>query len=665
MGIIDAGLSLLGRTPNRVNKGETDKTKQGVVGELEDALTLDTPNEDLATTAKKRQLRWEDSTVKSKMDEKGKENERYYLGEQFAPTNLDVARPMVDNALFEAMETQIPMATQKNPEPVITLANSEPQDDDNKLAYARKLTKKLAEVADEIKLRLNLKKAAHYNELYLLSVGKVGWDMDKNIPSFTMLRPEKLILDPEATIDPADGYTGKYIGEYRTMEADMLLDLLKKHGGEEGGVKLIQDLVDKKDGTDIRFIEWWENDQLYWTLGNEVLFKSKNINWNADQKAQPAQPAAPQLDPTTGQPMPNAAPAQPTPGINHLSAPSMPYIFLSVINLGKGPVSDTSNISQNLSNQDRLNKRNRQIDKAIDKMNGGTVVSLANAGLTQENAGPAVKAMQNGGTVVIPAGEPEKAVKHMSGNGLPADVYNDRTDIRQRISDIYGTRGSTAAGLMHDRTVRGKMMAQQADASRIGGGVSEYLEQFADDIFNWFVQMLYVHDDAFISNQPPPKIKVSVKEGSLLPKDAATMAAEAMNLAKEGMMSKLDLYKRLDYPNPEEMAANAWLEANAPEVLYGQDPRVAQVIQQRSQSAMAEKPKPMTITAAFKDLPPDAQSQALAQDGITAHPEAMAAHNAHKASMDHGFAKDMESHKAGLDMQKQQAMPPPAVPPAQ
>src|SRR5689334_16063835 len=114
MGIIDAGLTLMGWTPNRV-KPEGDNTKQGIVSDLQPALTIDTPNEELAKIANKRRLKWEDSTVKSVMDQKGKEDERYWKGEQYAPTQLDVARPMVDNAIFEAMETYIPMATKRNP----------------------------------------------------------------------------------------------------------------------------------------------------------------------------------------------------------------------------------------------------------------------------------------------------------------------------------------------------------------------------------------------------------------------------------------------------------------------------------------------------------------------------------------------------------------------
>jgi hypothetical protein len=159
--------------------------------------------------------------------------------------------------------------------------------------------------------------------------------------------------------------------------------------------------------------------------------------------------------------------------------------------------------------------------------------------------------------------------------------------------------------------------------------VSEYLEQLADEAYNWIVQLLYVYDDdhQMQNGMTSPRIDISVKEGSLLPKDSTTIANQAIDLCTKGKMSLLDMYKRLEYPNPEELAANVWLEANAPEVLYGNDPRIAQVIQQKQQAAQqaagGEK-KPPSMSMSFKDLPPEGQAQMAAQAGIQLTPEALA-----------------------------------------
>ena len=70
----------------------------------------------------------------------------------------------------------------------------------------------------------------------------------------------------------------------------------------------------------------------------------------------------------------------------------------------------TGLIQQNLSNQDLINKRNKQIDKNADSMNGGMVVSLARSGLTQAQAKGVTTALRRGGTVVIPDGVPREAI---------------------------------------------------------------------------------------------------------------------------------------------------------------------------------------------------------------------------------------------------------------
>ena len=189
------------------------------------------------------------------------------------------------------------------------------------------------------------------------------------------------------------------------------------------------------------------------------------------------------------------------------------------------------------------------------------------------------------------------------------------------------------------------------DTDRIGGGITEYLEQFSDDIYNWFVQLLYVYDDKYVAIQTKPKVIVSIKEGSLLPKDSTTMANQAIELAGAGKMSVIDLYKKLDYSNPEELAANVWLEVNAPEVLYSQDPRVAQVIKQRQEAAAnaaqtEEKPPSQSIN--FKDLTPDAKIQMLAKVGIVADPEALAAYEAATKLKDAETKRSMTPEKKVL-----------------
>ena len=138
--------------------------------------------------------------------------------------------------------------------------------------------------------------------------------------------------------------------------------------------------------------------------------KKRNPHWNYDEQSEPA------VD-DNGDILENSE--ESIEGINHFEVPQMPYVFLSVYNLGDRPMDNTSLIVQNLSNQDRINKRNKQIDKNVDRQNGGMVVSLSRSGLTQPQARNVSTALRKGGVVIIPDGAPRDAIDTYSPGNLP------------------------------------------------------------------------------------------------------------------------------------------------------------------------------------------------------------------------------------------------------
>lgn len=570
-------------------------TKQGVISEKLPELTLAMSDEDLIELTGKWKKSWDESPVKADFVMKGEENEEYWLGEHHdLPKQRTRAtkgkRPDTDNLIFESLETFLPQATRRNPEPMVSLHSSEKKEGEDttvKDKFVQKVKDRLADLADTTMVRLKLKKATRHWAIYLLGVLKFGWDLDNDTPTARVIRPSKIILDPDATIDE-DGYTGKYVGEIVKREASVLLSIIGDGEGSKKAKKLINELLEKDEkGTSIQFIEWHTNEIMAWTLDETVLLKSKNPNWNYDEELEEPETTT-ETDKFGGE---TEVDAEPKKGINHFAVPKMPYGFLSIFNLGDQPVDKTSLIGQNLSNQDRINRRSRQIDKNIRNMNGGLVISLERTGLTQSQAEGVAKAFRKGGIVTIPSGDANTAVSKLQMQGLPNDVFNDLVDTRSRLRDIFGTRGSTPAGIEKEKTVRGKILSRGFDADRIGGGISEYLEQLSDLAYNWYVQLLYVYDSdfQFLENATPPKLVVSVKEGSLLPKDSTTIANQAIELGGAGLMSKVDMYERLEYPDPEGLAANVWLEANAPQLLFANNPLVQQALGMQQAAAQAEQ----------------------------------------------------------------------------
>jgi len=572
-----AGYASLGADINKQGgQNQEEELKEGVVSEKLPELTLTMSDEELTKLTQKWEKAWKESSKKTDWEKKITENEKYWLGKQFDAQTAVGDRPLVDNLIFESLETFLPQATRRNPEPLVTLYSKEKETEAGQ-GFVYKVKRDLADLGDENKIRLKLKKAARHWSIYHVAVGKYGWDLDKDMPILRIIRPKKIILDPDATIDE-DGYTGARVGEYRKMEASRLLAILSEGKAKE----IIRAITDKQEGTEVQFIEWWTPEYMCWTMGKEVLLKRKNPHWNYDKTEEDTQ-----VD-DYGQ---ETATENEVEGLNHFRSPRMPYSFMSVFNLGDRPFDNTGLIQQNLAIQDMINKRNKQIDQNADSMNGGMIVSMERSGLTKQQATDATKAIRKGRTIVIPAGSPRDAIDRFNIGGLPADVFNQLSDMRSRMRDIFGVKGLSQSGLSGETTVRGKIIGKSLDTDRIGGGVTEYLEQFADEVYNWFLQMLYVYDTdyQFIEGAKPPRLNISVKEGSLLPKDSTTIANQAIELAGAGKMSTIDLYKRLEYPDAENLAANAWLEINAPQILYAENPLVQQALGMQQQAMQQEQ----------------------------------------------------------------------------
>ncbi len=587
-----AGYQALGADVNKQKGASTPDTAEGIVSEKLSELTLDMEDSEIVKLTDKWEKIWNESTAKAEWETQIEENEKYWLGKQFDQPGGKKERPMVDNIMFESLETYLPQATRRNPDPIVTLDASE-DTDRVKEKYIEKVKNRLSDISDKNKIRLKLKKGARHWAIYQLGVAKFGWDLDNDIPVVRIIRPKKVYLDPDSTIDE-DGYTGDRIGEARKMTADKIIaivgeqeDTIDPQSGEivqKGNTKAIEYLKEKVKGdlaTEVGFKEWWTTKYMCWKLDSHILMKKKNPHWNYDSES--TEEVVDDYGNTTSS-------AEQKKGINHFSVPKMPYAFLSVFNLGDQPMDKTSLMGQNLANQDRINKRDKQIDKNADRMNGGLVVSLARSGLTKDQAGGVAKALRKGGVVVIPDGSPREAIDQYNPVGLPVDVFNDRNDTRERLRDIFGVSGSSQAGLKAEDTVRGKIISRATDTDRIGGGVTEYLEQWCDDWYNWIVQLLYVYDTGFqfIEGGVPPKIVVSVKEGSLLPKDSTSIANQALELAGLNRIANIDLYERLEWPNAKEVAANVWLETNAPQLLYADNPMVQQAIQMQQQAAQIQ-----------------------------------------------------------------------------
>lgn len=636
MGLLD-GFKSLSQNVNKV--GYSDDQSETVSTFLPE-LTLDMKDEDLIQLARDWTKAW--GEYEPLILQKQKDNEDYWLGNQF--TTSAEKRPLVDNLIFESLETFLPIATRPKADPLVESDNTE---EGNRVSDI--VRKMLVSLADKLSYNLKMKQVTRFWALYMLGVIKVGWSMKNNDITCVAVRPQKLILDPKATIEEGR-YTGYYIGE--RMNDEMASDLVARFPNKK---QYIEDKVNKKMGTKVPYIMWTTDDYVFWTLDDEVLAKNKNPHWNYEQEV-PEQ----QSNDEFGQP--TIVPASTKPGNNHFTSPEKPYIFLSVFNLGKRPHDDTNLIQQNLPLQDLINKRLYQIDVNADNTNGGIAVS--GDAFTEEQASKIAKARRKGGTLWVPTGDVNAAIKDMPGEPLPNFVYESLQDYRNELRNIFGTRGSTPQGTIKEQTLGGKELIKGQDSDRIGGGVSTYLEQFSDRVFNWFVQLMYVYYDephmaSVVGNERAQeyislsnadlnrKLTVGVKEGSMIPHDPVNQRNEAVTLWGEKGIDPITFFDRLEFPNPRESAKNLYLWLSDPVQLFPD--LVAQQQAQQQQLAQAEQKGP-SESISYKDLPtPSGKSQMLAQAGIQVAPEEIAiADEAQAAKEQAQKEQDMAQKQAGL-----------------
>lgn len=475
-----------------------------------------------------------------------KDNVNYWIGKHYNDlTTAGVKRPLVDNLIFEAVETFLPIATRATPEANVAMVNGQQSQ------LSKTLQPILNYKGKETMMRMKLKGVTRDWVLYLIGCMKTVWDTQKNDFDIKKVLPSRLILDPTAEIEVNGTYYGEYLGEKRKTTARKLAKMFPASKG------YIETYVQGNWGTKITYIEWWTNWDVFFTLDSHILGKFKNPHWNYDGEIE-------KIDPLTGK-----TTKQFVKGKNHFPAPRIPYSFLTIFNLGKQPHDETSLITQNIPLQDTINKRYQQIDKNVESQNNGIV--LSGKYFTKEQAAEAATQLSRGNPLWVPEGDIRASYARDQAPQLAADVFNHLRDARNELRNIFGTSGSSPEGTKQQESVRGKILINQLDSSRIGGGVTEYIELFSETLYNWFVQMIYVYyvderlfpigldrnkDEVvkIVNTDFEQPVSVTVKSGSLVPKDPLTQRNEAMDLWSAQAIDPISFYEKLDFPNPYESA---------------------------------------------------------------------------------------------------------------
>lgn len=538
---------------NKLREGAANLT-EGIDGEKTDVLSLDMGDDALIRLARSREIDY--AKYEAKIKPKQDENKKYYLGDQLQGSEYLSDYPIATNLLFEAEETFLPAALSKNPEPVVYSDNTP---EGNRLSSSVKTM--LQYHADSLVLRAKLKQVVRQWSIYYLGVMKHGWDADIEDIRSDVRKIQDFVFDPEGAVD-AYGDFDSWLGERITVTAEKLIEMYPEHRA------YITVMVDGQLGTKVTYTEWWEDTFTYTTFKDIVLDKAKNPLFNYPEE---------ETD-EFGLPMESEA-------NNHFAKPKKPYTFLSVFSLGEQPHDITGLIEQNIPNQNLVSRRIQQIDYNLSKANNSDVFSAEN--FTEQTARQAATAMAKGTPILVPEGKPiSEAIARLQAPGIDGAYFNDLAQNMNNLRSIFGTQGITASDTDQDETARGMILNQQYDNTRIGGGIGERVEQFADNVFNWWVQLYYVFYDerhtasilgkmkaveyVVISNSDLDRqLIVSVAADSMKPKDELTQMNQALELWQQGALDPKTLLTVLNFPDPNETAAQVWLWRTNPQ-LYGQ-----------------------------------------------------------------------------------------------
>lgn len=581
------GVDQLVKSGLNKTKGTSSDT-EGVVSEYVGILELKMSDNELINLSKK----WEETykQYESNIEKRQKANKAYYLGKSLDNTDVQ-SSPNPQNLIFEATETFIPQAMAKNPEPVVWSDNTE---EGKKLSDNVKLM--LQYHADVLVLRSKLSLMVRHWSMYFIAAIKHGWDNTIQDIKSDIINPKNLIFDINGYVDVSGNFEGEYIGERKKCTAEQLIEMFPEKK------EYIVLSVEGKLGTRVSYTEWWTDKYCFYTYMDVVLDKQINPLFNYIENTD-------EFDQLT----------------NHFSVQKMPYTFLSVFSTGESPHDVTNLIEQNISNQDIINKRLKQIDKNIDSSNNSIAFSADN--FTEETAKQASQAMLKGNPVLVPTGESRTgivgSIQRFPAPGLPNDFFSQLNIMSENLRSIYGTQGIGSPGQSDERTVRGKIINQQLDSSRIGGGIGDKLEQVADTIFNWWVQLYQVfydveHEARILGKSSAieysvlkkedfdRRIVVSVSPGSMKPRDEITEMNLAVDRWNNKSIDPIELMKKLNEPDPIESAKKLVLWTTNPQEYYMQYlGGTSDMTQQTNTGTEQEQDIPPSIEGTLSAEPPN------------------------------------------------------------
>ena len=487
------------------------------------------------------------------------ENENYYLGKQYDRNKFDWELPCAENLLYMAQETKLSIITAKRKEPICLAAQNTDESKDLAEKTQQFLTWKWHDQDMSIKFEEWVRQA----DIYRLGIFKIRFDINKDDFEIEVVRPQKLIIDKDAT----DEYNAKFIIEIKSDNLGNIIEMFPTAKNK------LTDKYGDKLGTQITYFEYWTNEFVVWKVEDIILDKKPNPNWNWKEKGQKEENLKKLrqrwITKAKNEKLENIL-------LNYFNEPRKPYIILSIKNLGETIYGDTSDFDQGKVIQDIINRRKRQIDKAAVRALGREIVSGSYISYKESQ-----KLLQNPNAPLwLKSGNVNNALGHVAPQPISPVIFNDLQESKDALDNVFGMHGTTRGERGGQETLGGRQILKEGDLGRIDMEVRR-IDKKLELLYSWMLQMakVYYSDQHFVkmmgqegatqylefsSDDVEDGIEVIVK--SELTVNKSNQRQNAQLLLQSGLIDPLTYYEKIDETNPKEKARKL--------VFYNTDPKM-------------------------------------------------------------------------------------------
>src|SRR3990167_5050012 len=384
-------------------------------------------------------------------------NLEYYKGNQTGVAMLSGKQSRaVENRIFMATETMIPIATARLPDIVVKPG----QEDEQSQMDAQDHQDVLAYHMERVQIQALTERFLRDKILKRYGVFKVRWDKEIDDVGLEVIDPKRIkipafgktvddlafiIEELEITYDTATNFFGK-------GKADELL-LLQGNKSEK-----------KVREKTLTIQEVWTNETRVYRAGNTILKKENNPYWKEE---------------------------------NFFDKPKKPYIIKSLFETSESIIGDTDYVSQMIPIQDNINTRKRQIENIASKVANPPLLIDSDV-MSEEEASN----ITNEEGFILYGKDAAKGdkVRFESPGQLPQYLFEDLELSRREFDNIWGIHSTTRGERQPGReTATGRQIMREADLGRIDS-LGRQLERALDEIAEYWTQLIklfYTEDKAF------------------------------------------------------------------------------------------------------------------------------------------------------------------------